>query len=908
MTARVPSVELSPAAALIRGAVAPEQQEELQDTRRWRAMESAITLGILLIVLVSVTDSIASAGWVDGMPDVRLTAVLALAVAAALSWRSVHWLPALLGGLLLGAIVVFRQVLSMEQFDGQSWFWERFTDLRFRLDDWFTQAFNDGITTDNVPFVFFIVVAIWLVTFPCVLLVLRRRNPWPLLILLGVVLSINVSYLDSEQWDFHFAFYVGGAALLVMRTSLLSRMARWRARGTPFPDFISFSFIIVTFVAVVGLMAISRAAPRPDRAEPLAELWSGITAPFDELSLEFERLFSGIDSQRGAPIHDFGSNFILKGDINPGQGIVVRVDAPESGLLRGATYDRYTTRGWQQRAVVSAVPPPDEPFSGEEDSAYLSRREVTTRLSVEQSPRVLFTFGIPTQISRAVTIDETAPSRVTLDIANGGAGAPIELAEAARAIAASEAEGESFAPDVIPPGWAPVGSDVDIDGTLLALELENRPLEPDVVTVRPDESVRAGFTYEVTGSVSAATVEELQASGRAYPYWVTERYLQLPSDLDDGSLERLRRLAAGVVGGAANRYQFASAIEGYLCCTALRGADGSPLLDAEGQSRVLYPFITDLETPPPLVDAVTWWLLDNVDDAGLPIGGYYDYHASAMAVLLRTLGVPARVSTGYVLTEDNFDPRTGTYIVRGQDAYSWVEVFFPEYGWVDFDPTPPVVSEGFGGIAGERIAAQRLRPFASDIFANERTQDLSDPFADFEELQNLAGDLRLDLDGGGTGFTVWWVLAPLIVVAALGAVSGTGLMAWKLSLRGLTPVERLWMSTQRLSRWSGLPADPADTPQEYGALLGAAVRDPAASRTLAATYTRARFRPGALTDSELGAAQGAWRALRRRLLLRVFRLPVPAAPLVGDASAGKAGIDPDEAPPAPAATDASGEV
>ena len=56
---------------------------------------------------------------------------------------------------------------------------------------------------------------------------------------------------------------------------------------------------------------------------------------------------------------------------------------------------------------------------------------------------------------------------------------------------------------------------------------------------------------------------------------------------------------------------------------------------------MLYPFITDLETPPPLVDAVTWWLLDNVDDAGLPIGGYYDYHASAMAVLLRTLGVPA---------------------------------------------------------------------------------------------------------------------------------------------------------------------------------------------------------------------------------------------------------------------------
>ena len=237
MTARNPAAELSPTAALIRGTVAPEEQETLQESRRWRAMEAAITLGILLIVVLSVADSIAAADWVSGMPELRLTAVLALVVAVGLSRRSVHWLAALPAGLLLGAIFVLWQVLGMEQFDGQSWFWERFTDLRFRLADWFTQAFNDGITTDNVPFVFFIVAAIWLATFPTVLLVLRRRNPWPLLILLGIVLSINVSYLDGKQWDTNFAFFIAGAALLLMRTSLLSRMERWRRRGTPFPGF-----------------------------------------------------------------------------------------------------------------------------------------------------------------------------------------------------------------------------------------------------------------------------------------------------------------------------------------------------------------------------------------------------------------------------------------------------------------------------------------------------------------------------------------------------------------------------------------------------------------------------------------------------------------------------------------------
>lgn len=893
MTARSPAAELSPA-ALIRGGVRPEQTQTLQESWSWRAMEAGITLGILLIVVFSVADSVRAADWVDGMPDVRLTALLALGAAVSVSSRAVHWTLAYAGGLLLGGAVVLRQVLQMEQFGGQGWFWERFTDLRFRLDDWFTQAFNDGITTDNVPFVFFVVAAVWLVTFPSTLLVLRRRNPWPLLILLGVLLSINVSYLDGKQWDFHFAFYVAGAALLVMRTSLLTRMARWRERGTPYPDFISISFLVVTLIAVAGLMAVTRAAPRPDKAEPLTELWSGITSPFDELSLELERLFGGIDSQRGAPIHSFGSNFVLQGDISPGQGIVVRVDAPEVGLLRGASYDRYTTRGWQQSAVVSSAPAPRESFSGEEESTYDERREVVSRLSVEQSPRVLFTFGIPTAISREVVIDETRPSTVTLDITDGGARAPAELRPLAAEIAAREEANEPLTADIYPPGWVPVGSEVSEEGALLAVELENRPAEPDVVTVHPDDSVRAGFTYEVTGSVSTAAVEQLQRAGTDYPFWALQRYVQLPADLDDASLERLRELAGGIVAGLGSHYDFAAAIEGYLCCTPLRDAAGQPLLDAEGAPRLLYPFTTDLPIPPPRTDAVTWWLLDNRSAEGVPLGGYYDYHASAMAVLLRTLGVPARVSTGYVLTAENFDARTGTFIVRGQDAYSWVEVFFPQYGWVDFDPTPPVVSQDFVGIAGQRIAAQRLRPFASDVIQDGlEFQGGVEEFEEFLALSELAATLpETDFTRSTeSNFPIWWVLTPLIVLAALVVTGTGGITIWRLSLRGQTPVERIWTTTQRLSRWGGLRTDPADTPREYADVLGRVVRDPGATQTLAASYTRERFGPGALPDEELTEARGAWRSVRGRLLRRVFRLPVPAAPASEDAPAAEDGGD-----------------
>jgi transglutaminase-like putative cysteine protease len=67
--------------------------------------------------------------------------------------------------------------------------------------------------------------------------------------------------------------------------------------------------------------------------------------------------------------------------------------------------------------------------------------------------------------------------------------------------------------------------------------------------------------------------------------------------------------------------------------------------------------------------------------------GHCEYFASAMAVMLRSLGVPARVVTGFQGGLRN--PVNGWYVVRASDAHSWVEAWLPERGWTTFDPTPP---------------------------------------------------------------------------------------------------------------------------------------------------------------------------------------------------------------------------
>lgn len=96
-----------------------------------------------------------------------------------------------------------------------------------------------------------------------------------------------------------------------------------------------------------------------------------------------------------------------------------------------------------------------------------------------------------------------------------------------------------------------------------------------------------------------------------------------------------------------------------------------------GYLRTL-PYTTNV--PAPAYDA------DGVDHFLFNLGaGYSDYFGSAMAVMLRAVGVPARMAVGYGMGELD---KEGNVIVRDRNSHGWTEVFFPGYGWVEFEPTP----------------------------------------------------------------------------------------------------------------------------------------------------------------------------------------------------------------------------
>ena len=173
--------------------------------------------------------------------------------------------------------------------------------------------------------------------------------------------------------------------------------------------------------------------------------------------------------------------------------------------------------------------------------------------------------------------------------------------------------------------------------------------------------------FTVVSYLPQLSAERLRNTGNDYPPQIVGRYLRVPETTPG----RVLALARDLTRAAPKPYDRALAIESYLRT---------------------FPYTLEVDPPPPGRDVVDYFLFTARQ-------GYCDYYATSMAVLARAVGLPARLVIGYASGE--YSAPTAEYIVRQKDAHSWVEIYFPEVGWVEFEPTAglPAIDR-----AGDEIA------------------------------------------------------------------------------------------------------------------------------------------------------------------------------------------------------------
>jgi transglutaminase-like putative cysteine protease len=181
----------------------------------------------------------------------------------------------------------------------------------------------------------------------------------------------------------------------------------------------------------------------------------------------------------------------------------------------------------------------------------------------------------------------------------------------------------------------------------------------NVSAVRPFRVLQRDETYTATGLFSVATADQLRAAGTAYPTWIVQhpQYLRVSPGVIS---QPVTDLANQIVrdAGAITPYDKAKAIERWL--------------------RTTIQYNQNIPSPPAGRDPIEWFLFDLRQ-------GYCNYYATAMVVMLRSQGIPARMAAGFAQGE--YDAASGRYVVREADAHTWVEAYFPGYGWIEFEPT-----------------------------------------------------------------------------------------------------------------------------------------------------------------------------------------------------------------------------
>ena len=397
-----------------------------------------------------------------------------------------------------------------------------------------------------------------------------------------------------------------------------------------------------------------------------------------------------------------------------------------------------------------------------------------------------------------------------------------------------------------------------------AAQVVRRKADNSTITwLRTNGRLAAGNQYNVTSYVSDADVSTLQTvplpvNAPSFTYNpsrpdetppltyfdpnILHTYLQLPPKLDPG----IKTLARSATSGAKTMYDMAVDLEVYL--------------------RSHYTYNTNISLPPGQ-EGVSWFLFRSKNQ------GFCNYFATAMAVMARELGMPARVVAGY--TGGKLDPKTHQLVVRGSDAHAWTQIYFAGYGWVNFEP-----SASFSQFSRPLHSTGSNTPLPPNGGSSPQTK-INKPRNQDPGLQgdnggnglipgqtDVAGQIRQD---------VGLVLLGLLLFIVVGLLYFS--VWWRRLYRGYGLSMQIFGRIAVLANWAGLSPRRSQTPYEYAHVLAEAVPEQAVTiERLGDLYVRERWAdPDSpehpRSSGEINEIPRIWKALQPRLFLYLARHP-----------------------------------
>jgi hypothetical protein len=770
-----------------------------------------IAIGLML----ATTAAVLAGGWIGGAQATLLVAVVAVLEAVLLGRSGIGRLAALGLAIPLCVAVVVPTTIGLLP--------ASVSHLGFQLTvgEYIVQAFAGLLSTgppDFVQWAFMVGLStiIWACGYWLGWVAFRERRGVLAVLPALVILGVNVLNAPSITLRAGPGSSIGLAetlallaALLVIGLAELSSLAvRWRGRRVPALEGLQSRFITSLAVASIGVVAAGLLIP------PLTS-----TDIADSL---FHGPGRGLGGSAAGDLATVGFNPLVQpgGDLvnRPIPVLTYSTDQGSQTYLQVVDDTVFNGGNWIPQfdsAIEQTIPA--GPIARDQTALGASRSTATVRLGFSNSAGAA-----------------TADSGGSLGLFPGD---PTSISLPGTVIGDVTPVAETPAATQPPPSGYECVGDSCPSGSL------TKPTFLDVDEV----SIRSGTidSLETSGSVSTATVAELENAGTDYPSWVQSDADPIlgkgASAQNVSQANAISSLAERWTQGTSNPYAAASAIEAHL-----RGGAFAYTLD------------------PPKTPSGEWPIVYFLDSSHQ---GYCQYYASAMGAMLRSLGIPTMLVSGYgpgTATGRYGSAHKPIFQVTSTDAHVWVEVYFPGYGWIPFEPTP---QSTFGGYLPFARGGPTPTPSAA-------TTPTATPKAPRATLPPVTGS-TVSTSAGGPPVWLLGFPAALVLVAVLALVA----LRWWRRPRSLAGV---WLRLTLAGRMTGIRHDEAETRSAFAGRLSRALGGSGPPLlgtelgTVAAVSGKGEFSPDGLADPDRRLWRDTWaalapaltRLLRHRLLRR----------------------------------------
>jgi transglutaminase-like putative cysteine protease len=859
-----------------------------------RLQEGWLTIGLLALLLFSVTLSIQQAQWSDGLSI--LTPITLVALATGIILAKVSGVPRLLldiVGLHIGLITILIAVASVITNPDLVTIQQKVHDILYRTGLWIGVALRREPSDDLLVFILSLALVAWVLAYSSAYFVFKSRQLWWALVPNAVALLINLSY-SAINLNSYILIFIFAALLLMVRFNLILQEERWQRERVNYSPSLTWPFLwagtAVSLVLALAMWFVPTTSPN----STLNTLWNRVNQPWVELQNTFSSLWAGVQGGNATigGYSSFNDNFTMGGALNLSNQVALLVTSQDRQRLywRAMTYDQYNGIGWKNTAPQTLTVLPDassrlsldpgqplpvedlartpltytvQLISPKDDTIYAPSRPLelglTSRLNISwRKLDAVYNVGttaplsVPLELRPLLGILEQSlqelnnPQPGTLD--SGPGTDPIDLLlqtslgpQITQQQDLLDRRGLKVTFDIIatPPQPTQPSEPGTLDpgsGTrdyVLDLRVSGEiPIYEDITSLHSPERLPAGHTYTATSLKSLATDQQLRETGALYPPWVVDRYLDLPATVP----QRVRDIAEEIVtnAGATTPFDRAKALETYL--------------------RDNFTYNTAIPLPPAGSDRVDWFLFQNKE-------GYCEYYASAMIVMLRSLGIPSRMASGYAPGE--LDPATGVFTVRESAAHTWPEVYFPTYGWIEFEPTPSQPSSAQGPATESE--------FDSPTFAPSAIPEAPD--LNISEHENLDAQHQTGgfLNMGETGNWYAFAIAAVALIALVALFTFVvPVLPWAPRATRVGNAGDYYGRMLRWARFLGFGPTTHQTPYEFADQVAREVPGTSLfSRSITRAYVRERFSRDGLPTGERIPVVRAWESLRGRLLRAV---------------------------------------